>query len=93
MKHGEKRYPIRILQRHPSFVQTEHGHPLPDAAHDLPPIDSEKGRAFPDSPNTSTQLKPDSDAVLTIEPDGDVANEKAPPGDQSEQGRDITGVK
>ena len=77
----------------PSNAQTEHGHPRPNAAHDLPLADSEKSGAFPDSSNASTELKPDSDAVLTIEPDGSVADEKAPPGDQSQQVREITGIK
>ena len=82
-----------------SNAQTEHGHPLPDAAHDLIPTDNEKSEAFPDSSNASTQLKPGSDAAsndspkLIIKPEGDVANEKAPPGDQSEQVRKITGIK
>lgn len=77
-----------------SNAQTEHGRPLPDAAHDLPPTDNEKNEAFPDSSNASTQLKPGSDvASINIEPDGDVAYEKAPPGHQSEQVRKITGIK
>ena len=82
-----------------SNAQTEHGRPLPDAAHDLPPTDNEKNEAFPDSSNASSQLKPGSDAVsvtsrnINIEPDGHVANEKAPPGHQSEQVRKITGFR
>ena len=82
-----------------SNAQTGYGHPLPDAAHDLPPIDNEKSEAFPDSSNASTQLKPGSDAVsdgsqkLNIEPDGDVANEKALPGDRPELVRKITGIR
>ena len=82
-----------------SNAQTEYGHPLADAARDLPPTDNEKSEAFPDSSNASSQLKPGSDAAsnsppnLDIDPDGDVANEKAPPGDQSEQVRKITGLK
>ena len=77
-----------------SNAQTEHGRPLPDAAHDLPPTDNEKNEAFPDSSNASTQPKPGSDvASINIEPDGDVAYEKAPPGHQSEQVRKITGIK
>lgn len=77
-----------------SNAQTEHGRPLPDAAHDLPPTDNEKNEAFPDSSNASTQLKPGSDvASINIEPDGHVAHEKAPPGHQSEQVRKITGIK
>lgn len=61
-----------------SNAQTEHGHPLPDAAHDLPPTDNEKSEAFPDSSNASTQLKPGSDAAsnnspkLNIERDGEL---------------------
>ena len=77
-----------------SNPETEHGHPLPDAAHDLPPIDYEKGSAFPDSSNASSQLKADSDAALDIEPNGHAAvDEKGPPGDQPEQARKITGVR
>ena len=77
-----------------SNPDTEHGHPLPDAAHDLPPIDGEKGDAFPDSSNASSQRKPGSDAAVEIEPDGhEAADEKAPPGDRPEQVRKITGIK
>ena len=82
-----------------SNAQTEHGHPLPDAAHDLHLTDNEKSEAFPGSSNASTLLKPGSDAAsnnspkLNAEPDGDVANEKVPLGDQPEQVRKITGIK
>ena len=84
---------------HPaSSAQTEHGHPL-HTAHGLPPTENEKSEAFPDSSNASTQLKPGSDAAssgcprLDIEPDGDVANEKAPSEDRPEHVRKITGIK
>lgn len=59
----------------------------------LPQPDNEKGDAFPDSSNASTQLKPGSDTALHSEPDGDEANEKAPPGDQPGQVRAVTGIK
>lgn len=55
--------------------------------------DSEKSGAFPDSSNASPELKPGSGAVLANELDSNVADEKAPPGDQSEQVREITGVR
>ena len=77
-----------------SNPQTEHGHPLPDAAHDFPPTDTEKGEAFQESSNASTQLKPDSDAASNVEPDGDAAaQEKAVTGDQPEPVRKTTGIK
>ena len=79
-----------------SNPDTEHGHPLPDAAHDFPPGDNEKekGDPLPDSSNASSQLKPGSDAAVEIEPNGPVVvDEKAPPGDQPEQARKITGIK
>ncbi|KAL8782246.1 MAG: hypothetical protein Q9213_005549 [Squamulea squamosa] len=59
----------------------------PDTAHELFPVDKEGSEAIPDSSNASTQLKPDSDAT------SDNANEKAPPGEQPEQVRKITGIK
>ena len=68
-----------------SDAPTKQGHlPLPD---------NEKGDAFPDSSNASTQLKSGSDTALHNEPDGDAANEKAPPGDQPGQVRAVTGIK
>lgn len=82
-----------------SNAETEHGHPLPNAAHDMPPADNEKSEAFVDSSNASTQLKSGSDAAsnhnpeLSNEPDGDPANEKGLPGDRPEQVRKITGVR
>ncbi len=69
-----------------SDAPTKQGH--------LPPPDNEKGDAFPDSSNASSQLKPGgSDTALHSEPDGDEANEKVPPGDQPGQVRAVTGVK
>lgn len=83
-----------------SNPQTEHGHPLPDAAHDLRVPGNEKGESFPASSNASTLLKPGSDAAsdkspkLDLEPDGYLANEKAPPGNHPpEQVRKITGIR
>ena len=77
-----------------SNAQTQHGHPLPGTAHDLPPSDNEKSETFPDSSNASSQLKPGSDAASHTGPVGDVAaDEKAPPGDQSEPVRRATGAK
>ena len=79
-----------------SNPDTEHGHPLPDAAHDLPPVDNEKekGDLLPDSSNASSQLKPGSDAAVEVEPDGPgAADEKGPSGNQPEQARTITGIR
>lgn len=78
-----------------SNAETERGYPLTDAAHDLPRTDNEKSKAFSDSSNASTELKPGSDAASNdfLEPDGDVANEKAPSGDQSDQVQKVTGIK
>ena len=58
-----------------------------------PPSDNEKGDAFPQSSNASTQLKLGSDTALYSEPHGDETNEKAPPGDQPGQVRAVTGIK
>lgn len=76
-----------------SNAQTEHGHPLPDAAHDGLPTENEKGEPLPDSSSASTQLKPGSDPAFNTEPNGDVVNEKAAPGDQPGPVRRITGIK
>ena len=78
-----------------SNVQTEHGQPLPDAAHDEPPLKNEKSGLFLDSEessNSDTQLK-GSDGAVNIEPDSDLADEKAQSGNQPEQVRRVTGVK
>lgn len=79
---------------------TEHGHPLPDAAHDLAPPMNEKGDGFPVSSNASTLLKPGSDAASDLTPkngtplEGDLVDEKALPGDTPpEQVRKITGIR
>ncbi len=79
-----------------SNPQTEHGHPLPDAAHDLAPPTHEKNDVFPESSNASTLLKPGSDAGSDRSPKvNDLVDEKAPPGDQPppEQVRKITGIR
>ena len=68
-----------------SDAPTKQGH--------LPPSDNEKGDTFPDSSNASTQLKSGSDTALHSKPDGNEANEKAPPGSQPGQGRAVTGIK
>lgn len=65
-----------------SNPETEKGHPLPDAAHDVPA-----------SSNASTQLKPDHSPSPPIEPDAAYADEKASPSNEPQQTRDITGVR
>ena len=62
------------------------------AATAINPADNEKNNLFPDSSNSSTHIK-GSDGAINIDPDSDVSDSKAPPGDQAEQVRQITGVK
>ena len=76
-----------------SNAQTEHGYPLGDPAHNLPPSDGEKSGAFPDSSRASTQLNSGSDGAADQDPDGAVADEKASPGGRPEQVRRITGIR
>lgn len=80
-----------------SNAETEHGHPLPDAAHDTPPTVNEKANMSHDVSSNSSQLKPEphSDAASVNGHSGsDVADEKGPPGDQPpEEVRKITGIK
>ena len=76
-----------------SNQQTQHGHPLPDAAHDLPPTDNEKNENFLASSNASTQLKRTSDPAVDSDPDGDGTDEKVPPGDPPGQERRVKGIR
>ncbi|MCJ1381687.1 hypothetical protein MMC17_004798 [Xylographa soralifera] len=76
-----------------SDTQTEDGHALPDAAHDIAPTDNEKSEAGVDSSNASTLDASNNSPTPNIKPDGDVADEKAPPEDQPTEVRTITGFR
>ncbi|MCJ1437449.1 hypothetical protein MMC27_006836 [Xylographa pallens] len=76
-----------------SNVQPERGHPHPGPEHGLSPTNNEKSEVPLNSSNASTIADSHDSPPANIKPDGDMANEKAPPEDQSEQARTITGFR